>query len=179
MLRNKGTHNRISNRVFSAISVAISFLLFFFYKLWLPGNLALIFCNTFKEQITFNFSSNSGLHAIFVPKKPIHSTNKEILSTNALPRSKYRDCKDMKNKQDVMSHNEIILLSYSDTIDKIDLVRKQYELLPYPIVTQKQIQMMKRYYEDDQRNIPLSDFFPSSTLEYMNHFLYRGQNHFT
>ena len=64
---------------------------------------------------------------------------------------------------------------YTDMI--IDLVREQYRLLQYPHVGMDMIQLEKQYYNSNLREIPLIKYY-SSSLEYINHFLYEGNNDF-
>ena len=66
-----------------------------------------------------------------------------------------------------------------DTLTQNDIVRHQYELLPYPPVTKESIeQIRKHYYNEDKRKDPLSRV-PGSDLETINHYLFKGRNDFT
>ena len=64
---------------------------------------------------------------------------------------------------------------YSDLIT--DPVREQYRSFPYPYVGNDMIQLEKDYYNSSKRDIPLVTY-DSSSLEYINHFLYEGNNDF-
>ena len=66
-----------------------------------------------------------------------------------------------------------------DTLTQNDIVRRQYELLPYPTVTKESIEALKKhYYNEDTRDDPLSRV-PGSDLETINHYLFKGRNDFT
>ena len=64
---------------------------------------------------------------------------------------------------------------YTDMIT--DPVREQYRLLPYPHVGMDMLQLENQYYKSNLRDIPLIKYY-SSSLEYINHFLYEGNNDF-
>ena len=68
-------------------------------------------------------------------------------------------------------------MTVADSDYMLDLVRKQYMNLPYPYVSAENIQMEHEYYQGQQRNIPLLNYY-SGALEFINHYLYRGQNSF-
>ena len=70
----------------------------------------------------------------------------------------------------IVSGNE-----YTDMI--ADPVREQYRLLPYPHVGMDMLQLENQYYNSNLRDIPLIKYY-SSSLEYINHFLYEGNNDF-
>ena len=74
-----------------------------------------------------------------------------------------------------------------DTLSESDVVRIQYSKLPYPPVTEQSLAKEKMYYDDNinpikaygaMRNKP---YFVSygTTLEAVNHFLFKGKNNFT
>ena len=66
-----------------------------------------------------------------------------------------------------------------DTLTQNDIVRHQYELLPYPPVTKESIEAIREhYYDEDKRKDPLSRV-PGSDLETINHYLFKGRNDFT
>ena len=66
-----------------------------------------------------------------------------------------------------------------DTLTQNDIVRHQYELLPYPPVTKESIeQIRKHYHNENKRKDPLSRV-PGSDLETINHYLFKGRNDFT
>ena len=65
-----------------------------------------------------------------------------------------------------------------DTVTQNDIVRRQYELLPYPTVTKESIDALrKHYHNEDKHNDPLSRV-PGSDLETINHYLFKGINYF-
>ena len=71
------------------------------------------------------------------------------------------------------------LFQNGDTLTQNDIVRDQYELLPYPPVTKESIEAIrKHYYNKDKRKDPLSRV-PGSDLETINHYLFKGRNNFT
>ena len=71
------------------------------------------------------------------------------------------------------------LFENGDTLTQNDIVRRQYELLPYPTVTKESIDALrKHYHNEDKHNDPLSRV-PGSDLETINHYLFKGKNDFT
>ena len=64
-----------------------------------------------------------------------------------------------------------------DTLTSDDIVRKQYAKLPYPAVTQRDIQLLRAHYNSDRQHIPFA-IAPTQALETINHYLYRGRNNF-
>ena len=66
-----------------------------------------------------------------------------------------------------------------DTLTQSDIVRSQYTSLPYPLVTNQQLQDEKMYYENTYKiqKIPYKINY-GITLEAINHFLYKGRNSF-
>jgi len=70
------------------------------------------------------------------------------------------------------------LYQNGDTITQNDIVRSQYELLPYPTVTKERIEALRKHYGDeDKRDNPFSRV-PGSDLETINHYLFKGTNSF-
>ena len=70
------------------------------------------------------------------------------------------------------------LYQNGDTITQDDIVRSQYELLPYPIVTKERIEALRKHYDDeDKRDNPFARV-PGSDLETINHYLFKGENNF-
>ena len=67
--------------------------------------------------------------------------------------------------------------TYSDTLSQTDAVTKQYLSLPYPSVSEEQLQEEQTHYTGPNRNIPHVTYTTLS-LEYLNHFLYQGRNDF-
>ena len=67
--------------------------------------------------------------------------------------------------------------TYSDTLSTSDAVTRQYLSLPYPSVSEEQLQAEKNHYLGPNRNDPHTTY-TSLSLEYLNHFLYEGKNDF-
>ena len=67
--------------------------------------------------------------------------------------------------------------TYSDTLSTSDSVTRQYLSLPYPSVSEEQLQAEKNHYLGPNRNDPHTTY-TSLSLEYLNHFLYEGKNDF-
>ena len=67
--------------------------------------------------------------------------------------------------------------TYSDTLSTSDAVTKQYLSLPYPSVSEEQLRAEKHHYLGPNRNDPHTTY-TSLSLEYLNHFLYEGNNDF-
>ena len=67
--------------------------------------------------------------------------------------------------------------TYSDTLSQTDAVTKQYLSLPYPSVSEQQLQEEQNHYMGPDRNMPHVTYTTLS-LEYLNHFLYQGRNDF-
>ena len=63
-----------------------------------------------------------------------------------------------------------------DTITENDLVTRQYENLPYPEVSEKEISQEEQYYKNDDDT--LMALFPGNTLETINHYLHQGSENF-
>ena len=68
--------------------------------------------------------------------------------------------------------------TYSDTLSQTDAVTRQYLSLPYPSVSEDQLQAEQTHYMGPDRNMPHVTYTTLS-LEYLNHFLYQGRNDFT
>ena len=67
---------------------------------------------------------------------------------------------------------------FSDNeISNGDLVQLQYIQLPYPKIRQDTIEMEYKYYLGQNTRYPVSSQY-SMKLEYLNHYLYQGQNNF-
>ena len=67
--------------------------------------------------------------------------------------------------------------TYSDTLSQTDAVTRQYLSLPYPSVSEEQLQAEQNHYMGPDRNMPHVTYTTLS-LEYLNHFLYQGRNDF-
>ena len=67
---------------------------------------------------------------------------------------------------------------YSDNdVSNDDLVKQQYIQLPYPTIRHDTIEMEYKYYLGQNSKYPVSSQY-SMKLEYLNHYLYQGQNNF-
>ena len=67
-------------------------------------------------------------------------------------------------------------IKHGDTITENDLVTRQYESLPYPVVSEKDISEEKEYYKKDDGTSMV--IFPTNTLQNINHYLHRGNENF-
>ena len=65
-----------------------------------------------------------------------------------------------------------------DTITQNDIVRSQYELLPYPTVTKERIEALRKHYGDENKRDNPFARVPGSDLETINHYLFKGTNNF-
>ena len=73
---------------------------------------------------------------------------------------------------------DINLHQYSDNnISSSDAVQQQYLQLPYPAVRDDILELEYKYYRSQNSRFPLSTQY-SAKLEYINHYLYQGQNTF-
>ena len=64
-----------------------------------------------------------------------------------------------------------------DTIGYEDIVRMQYQMLPYPRVEPWQLYAEQNYYNQRKGTRPFTSY-PFLSLESINHFLFRGANDF-
>ena len=67
-------------------------------------------------------------------------------------------------------------IKHGDTLTGNDLVTRQYESLPYPRVSEKDISEEEEYYKNDAETLMV--IFPTNTLENINHYLHRGNENF-
>ena len=63
-----------------------------------------------------------------------------------------------------------------DTVTNHDLVNTQYENLPYPEFSEKELIDEEQHYKGDEKN--LREIFHAYTLEKTNHYLHRGDQNF-
>ena len=63
-----------------------------------------------------------------------------------------------------------------DTLTGNDLVTRQYENLPYPEFSEKEMLEEEEYYKQDDQ--PLLATYATHTLEKNNHYLHRGDENF-
>ena len=64
-----------------------------------------------------------------------------------------------------------------DIMYPLDLVQTQYSMLPYPLVTNKDLLMEKRHYSTFKKSNPTVIYY-TDTLENINHFLFQGNSNF-
>ena len=76
-----------------------------------------------------------------------------------------------RNKHSSSSEN-------GDTITPSDIVRNQYELLPYPKVPKERIELLKKHYDDKDKRNDLFARVPGNDLETINYYLFKGRNTF-
>ena len=87
-------------------------------------------------------------------------------------------CSEIYNRSlQSSNHKDVNVYGYSDSVSTNDLVKKQYSILPYPTVGYDTIRREHMYYLSDNSNYPISSHY-SLKLEYLNHYLYQGQNNF-
>ena len=67
-------------------------------------------------------------------------------------------------------------IKHGDSTKVNDLVREQYEKLPYPGVSQKYISEEEEYYKNNGETV--KHMSPTDTLENFNHYLHRGNENF-
>ena len=78
-----------------------------------------------------------------------------------------------------ISKNDINLVSNSSIDQEVnDIVQRQYLMLPYPPFTEKDLRNEEEYYQLPNNDSPFL-FSYLIQLEYINHYLFRGQNDFS
>ena len=65
--------------------------------------------------------------------------------------------------------------SWGDTTTGNDMVKKQYESLPYPPVSEQFLSAEEEWYATKQAPMRV---MPSDRLQKLNHYLYRGNESF-
>ena len=63
-----------------------------------------------------------------------------------------------------------------DTLAETDLVTKQYENLPYPLVTKNELLLEEEWYKNDKETLRITS--KSNTLPKSNHYLHKGNENF-
>ena len=77
------------------------------------------------------------------------------------------------------SKNDINIASNSSIDQEVnDIVQRQYLMLPYPPFTERDLRNEEEYYQLPNNDSPLL-FSYLIQLEYINHYLFRGQNNFS
>ena len=89
------------------------------------------------------------------------------------------DCMSMYICVNRTCNQDLESLEIYDTLTQSDIVRNQYMTLPYPAVSDRQLEMDKSYYENlyKIRKTPYVTSY-GITFEALNHFLYKGRNTF-
>ena len=64
-----------------------------------------------------------------------------------------------------------------DTITQEDIVKKQYTLLPYPEISQKEMIGTRNHYNSEFAHLPYMSIV-AQNLESLNHFLFQGKDNF-
>ena len=95
---------------------------------------------------------------------------------------------DAKMKSHYCSGITIYNLSYTGYHEQKDAVVQQYSSLPYPAVTNEALAHEKKYYGQQSTRTLVEAYGemrkkpfrvnPGTTLESINHFLFKGKNHF-
>lgn len=93
------------------------------------------------------------------------------------PKDDINSYKCVKIQNETSEENQGILFEKTDTLSQDDVVRKQYELLPYPAVTSEEIEELQKHYNGPDRHLPYITY-PTNELDVVNHFLYKGRNDF-
>lgn len=128
----------------------------------------------------------SSVHTVTRKEYPIYrvspanmsSQNERSIMTNGSFIIKQNHCIGIHSTYISVSIGDINGLRNWDTVTEDDTVRKQYTLLPYPIVTEGEYLLEKKYYDTRQEIEPYT-MHPPLVLESLNHFLYNGANDFT
>ena len=64
-----------------------------------------------------------------------------------------------------------------DTVTQEDIVKKQYTLLPYPEISQKEMKDTRNHYDSEFAHLPYMSIV-AQNLESLNHFIFKGKNNF-
>ena len=138
------------------------------------SNISYNISNT-QERIIAN--SNSTKHFINMAELLLVSKTKDCVNRDEILKKQRAICIDTKTQSRFLEQYGLNFNEYADTISHDDIVRGQYNLLPYPAVTQSEIHNIKLHYNGNLTNIPYA-IHPATTLEAINHFLFRGNNLF-
>ena len=119
----------------------------------------------------------------------IQSTNKEELRSWSSVKKINKDmiyptksnsltCNDIFDQTIMLNIDDFNAHGYSDNdISSDDLVKHQYLQLPYPTIRNDTMEMEYKYYLGQNNRYPVSSKY-SMKLDYLNHYLYQGQNNF-
>ena len=90
-------------------------------------------------------------------------------------------CTNINIHNSETSNRDLESPEHYDTLTQSDIVRNQYMTLPYPAVSQGDLEREKMYYDKIYntgiRKIPYTISYGIS-FEALNHFLYKGRNTF-
>ena len=109
----------------------------------------------------------------------LFSTCKSIINLNEKENIYNPYCVSGYVEKDEKYEPNIKSSGYYDTLTKDDIVRSQYSLLPYPLVTKEMLAREKYYYENlfEKTKRPYRNNV-GIHLEALNHFLFKGRNNF-
>ena len=68
--------------------------------------------------------------------------------------------------------------SWGDTATENDVVKKQYENLPYPPFGENEINEEEQWYKDNKGTVKVASLKAGNTLEQANHYLHQGSENF-
>ena len=92
-------------------------------------------------------------------------------------KSNMRTCHEVYKHGQISNNKDHNVQEYSDLTSNDDHVQLQYLKLPYPGISYNEIREEYKYYLHQNNNYYLSSY-NRLELEYLNHYLYRGQNNF-
>ena len=149
----------------------------------------------FQFEVVRSFSS----YIFLVIQYTLFNTIGALVVENRSPSNTFSDVKYIEKSNDHISLSDVRTISmssravcsaeqrkyqnvddpttYSDTLSQTDAVTRQYLSLPYPSVSEEQLQAEQTHYMGPDRNMPHVTYTTLS-LEYLNHFLYQGRNDF-
>ena len=86
-------------------------------------------------------------------------------------------CVDLSQQYEPLYKDGLVNRGYYDTLNKDDIVRLQYSLLPYPPVTKGDLQDEKNHY-DNNNGTGSFDTYPQMSLETLSRLLFKEKNSF-
>ena len=92
-------------------------------------------------------------------------------------KSNMRTCHEVYKQGQTSNPKDGIVQGCSDRTSNDDHVQLQYLQLPYPKISYNTIRKEYKYYLNQNSNYYLSSY-NALELDYLNHYLYRGQNNF-
>ena len=99
-----------------------------------------------------------------------------IVNEVRLLRTSRHDCKE-QIESNYREENNPEFIFNGDTITHDDIVRQQYNSLPYPAISKTEITNSQNHYNSEFRHIPYMRTV-AENLESLNHFLFKGENNF-